>query len=42
VRYALTYAKDGSLTQPPFTRLYSGRDKPFRIWQLPSESESKD
>jgi len=42
VRYALTYAKDGSLTQPPFTRLYSGRDKPFHIWQLPTESESKD
>jgi hypothetical protein len=42
VRYALTYAKDGSLTQPPFTRLYAGRDKPFRIWQLSTESESKD
>ena len=39
VRYALTYAKDGSLTQPTFTRLYSGTDKPFRIWRLPYENE---
>jgi hypothetical protein len=39
VRYALTYAKDGSLTQPPFTRLYVGRDKPFRIWRLSTENE---
>jgi hypothetical protein len=39
VRYALTYGKDGSLTQPPFTRLYSGKDKPFRIWRLPTENE---
>ena len=37
VRYALTYAKDGSLTQPPFARLYTGVDKPFRIWRLPYE-----
>ncbi len=39
VRYALTYAKDGSLTQPAFTRLYFGTDKPFRIWRLPYENE---
>ena len=39
VRYALTYAKDGSLTQPPFVRLYSGTDKPFRIWRLPYEDD---
>jgi len=39
VRYALTYSKDGSLTQPPFTRLYSGTDKPFRIWRLPYQND---
>ncbi len=39
VRYALTYAKDGSLTQPPSVRLYSGTDKPFRIWRLPYEND---
>ncbi|HJX53705.1 MAG TPA: hypothetical protein VJ801_13140 [Polyangia bacterium] len=39
VRYALTYAKDGSLTQPTFTRLYSGTDKPFRIWRLPYQND---
>ena len=35
VRYALTYAKDGQLTQTLFTRLYAGTEKPFRIWRLP-------
>jgi hypothetical protein len=35
----LTYAKDGSLTQPAFTRLYAGTDKPFRIWRLPYQND---
>lgn len=38
VRYIVTYAKDGQLSVPRFTRLYAGADRPFRIWRLPYEN----
>jgi hypothetical protein len=41
VRYVVTYAKDGQLSTPRFTRLYAGVDRPFRIWRLPFESDEE-
>jgi hypothetical protein len=38
VRYIVTYAKDGQLSVPRFTRLYAGLDRPFRIWRLPYDN----
>jgi hypothetical protein len=38
VRYVITYAKDGQLSSPRFTRLYAGADRPYRVWRLPYEN----
>jgi hypothetical protein len=42
VRYVVTYAKDGQLSSPRFTRLYSGVDRPYRIWRLPYDNGTEE
>ncbi len=42
VRYIVTYAKDGHLSVPRFTRLYAGVDRPYRVWRLPYEEEKEE
>jgi hypothetical protein len=42
VRYIVTYAKDGQLSVPRFTRLYAGSDRPYRIWRLPYDNGERE